>query len=328
MNCVLGIDGGASKTHCLAATQDGRVLGMGRGGPSNHQVSGLEAAMAEVAMAVDQALGQASIDAASLGMFCLAGADLPEDLTLLGQAITDLGLCQEVVVKNDTWAALHSGLSRSWGVVVVCGTGTNAAGRGRDGQEIVFPGLGRISGDWGGAADISQEIVRLVMRAWDGRGEPTALSQAVLDSLDLSSPAELLRMLYHDRLGPEQLLALAPLVFQAADSGDAVARALVKAVGTEVATTAGALIRRLSLADQNVEVVLAGSIFKAEGPLLIETVEQALLGLAPRASVVLPEVEPVVGALLLALQAMGTEVNPTVRLRIRASLPEQLTIRT
>jgi len=328
MNYVLGVDGGASKTFCLVAGEDGRILGFGRGGPSNHQVSGLKAAMAQIAHSVGEALAQAKVSSqeARLGIFCLAGADLPEDYAMLRQAVEDLGVCQKVVVKNDTMAALRSGLSRPLGVVVICGTGTNAAGRAPDGREIVLPGLGYISGDWGGGAQITQEIIRLIMRAWDGRGKPTVLLQMVLDSLGVSSPGVLLQMLYHNQLEQHQLLGLVPLLFEAAYLGDEVACQLVREVGTEVGVTARTLIRRLSIEDKDVEVVLGGSIFKAKGPLLIDTVKGVVHEVAPRASIVLPKFEPVVGALFLALEATGVEVREMVRENVETTLPQELVI--
>ncbi len=328
MNYVLGVDGGASKTLCLVGSEDGNILGFGRGGPSNHQVCGLEAAVAQIAHSVKEALAQAqaSREEVRLGIFCLAGADLPEDYAMLSQAVEDLGVCPKVVVKNDTMAALRCGLSRPWGVVVVCGTGTNAAGRAPDGREIILPGLGYISGDWGGGAGISQEIIRRVMRAWDGRGKPTALLQMVLDCLGVSSPEFLLQTLYHNQLEQHQLLGLAPLLFEAAYIGDEVACQLVKEVGTEVGVTARTLIRRLSLQDKDVEVVLGGSIFKAKGPLLIDTVKGVVHEVAPRASIVLPKFEPVVGALFLALETAGVEVTGTVGENIRTTLPQELVI--
>lgn len=328
MNYVLGVDGGASKTFCLVAREDGHILGFGRGGPSNHQVSGLEAAMAQIRYSVGEALAQAKLSAQEvlLGIFCLAGADLPEDYAMLSQAVEDLGVCQKVVVKNDTMAALRSGLSRPWGVVVICGTGTNAAGRAPDGREVILPGLGHISGDWGGGAEISQEIIRRVMRAWDGRGKPTVLLPMVLDSLGVSSPESLLQLLYHNQVEQHKLLGLVPLLFEAAYAGDEVACQLVRQVGTEVGSTARTLIRRLSLQDKDVEVVLGGSIFKAKGPLLIDTIKQVIHEVAPQASIVLPKFEPAVGALLLALEAIAVEVQGVVGEKIRTTLPQELII--
>lgn len=325
---MLGVDGGASKTLCLVASEDGNILGFGRGGPSNHQVCGLEGAVTQITHSVGEGLAQAqaSPEEVRLGMFCLAGADLPEDYAMLSQAVEDLGVCQKVVVRNDTMAALRSGLSRPWGVVVICGTGTNAAGRAPDGREIILPGLGHISGDWGGGAQISQEIIRHVMRAWDGRGKPTVLLQMVLDSLGAPSPEVLLQMLYHNQLEQHQLLGLVPLLFEAAYAGDEVACRLVREVGTEVGVTARTLIRRLSLQDKDVEVVLAGSIFKAKGPFLIDTIKGVVHQVAPRATIVLPKFEPVVGALFLGLEAAAVEVEGMVRENIRATLPQELVI--
>jgi N-acetylglucosamine kinase-like BadF-type ATPase len=282
--------------------------------------------VAEIAHAARQALGEAAVERAALGMFCLAGADLPEDYAMLGRAVEELGECQEIVVKNDTMAALRSGLSRPWGVVVVAGTGTNAAGRAPDGQEIVLPGLGYISGDWGGGGVISQEIIHLIMRAWDGRGEPTMLLQMVLDALGASSPEALLQMLHHNQVEQERLLALVPLLFEAACAGDAVAQKLVREIGTEVGITARTLIRRLSLHHQDVEVVLAGGVFKASGTLLVDTVEEVIQREAPRVAVVLPKVEPVAGALLLALEAAGVKVDERIQQNLDATLPRQLLI--
>lgn len=328
MNYVLGVDGGASKTFCLVAREDGHILGFGRGGPSNHQEFGLEAAMAQIAHSVGEAFAQAKVShrEVRLGMFCLAGADLPEDYAMLSQAVEDLGVCQKVVVKNDTMAALRSGLSRPWGVVVICGTGTNAAGRAPDGGEIILPALGPISGDWGGGAEIGQEIIRRIMRAWDGRGKPTVLLHMVLDSLGVSSPERLLQMLYRNQIEQHQILGLAPLLFEAAYAGDEVACQLVKEVGMEMGISARTIIRRLSLEDNDVEVVLGGSIFKAKGPLLIDTIKQVIHEIAPRASIVLPKFEPVVGALFLALEAVGVEVKGRVRKNIKDTLPKELFI--
>ncbi len=328
MNCAVGVDGGDSKTLCLVGTEDGRVLGFGRGGGSNHQVCGLDAALGEIAHSVGEALtqAQASAQEVQLGMFCLAGADLPEDYALLSQRIQELGVCQQAVVKNDTVAALRSGLSRPWGVVVICGTGTNAAGRAPDEREIILPGLGHISGDWGGGEEISQQIIRLVMRAWDGRGKPTVLSQMVLEALGVPSVEVLLRMLYHHQIEQERILGLVPLLFEAAYGGDQVACRLVREVGLEVGVTARTLIRRLSLQDSDVEVVLGGSIFKAKAPLLIDTITGVIHEVAPRASIVLPDFEPVVGALFLALEAAGVQVGGMVVENIRTTLPQELVI--
>lgn len=322
MRYVLGVDGGSSKTHALVVDERGRILAFGVGGASNHQVYGLQSAMSELRRAVISALDNAGLSPSviELGYFCLSGADLPEDYALLQEAVEALNLAQSIVIKNDTMAALRSGTSRSWGVVIICGTGFNAAGRSPSGQEIVLPGLGSISGDWGGGYTLSQEMIRLVMRAWDGRGKPTLLTDLVLGALSVDSVEELLSMLYHEQIGSRDLLDLVPLLFEAAHAGDQAAQELVVCMGTEVAVSANAIIRRLSLAEEDVEVVLGGSVFKGKGDLMLNTINDLVHKEAPGAFIVKPRHEPVVGAALLALEAAGVVIDEALYQLLEDSL--------
>jgi N-acetylglucosamine kinase-like BadF-type ATPase len=323
MRCVLGVDGGASKTHALVIEESGRALGFGQAGGSNHQVHGLDPAVREIAIATRSAISEAGLapEVIEVGCYCLAGADLPEDYALLQKAMEGLDLAQEVVVKNDTMAALRAGLTRAWGVVVVCGTGFNAAGRSPAGKEIILPGLGPMSGDWGGGGDLGQEMIRLVMRAWDGRGKPTLLTKLVLDALQTPSIEVLLSRLYHREIAQHRVLDLVPLLFEAAEAGDQVAEELIVRMGVEVGVTALALIRRLDLTTEDVEIVLAGSVYKGEGSLLMDTIRRTVHAEAPHARIVRPRYEPVVGAALLALDSLGLSLTEPRRKSLESTLP-------
>jgi N-acetylglucosamine kinase-like BadF-type ATPase len=326
MRCALGVDGGASKTAALVVEETGRVLGLGHAGTGNHQVSGLEPSLQEIDRAVRGALEQAHKQPGDIevGCFCLAGADLPEDYAMLRSAVNDLALAQSIIIKNDTMAALRSGVTDTWGVVVVCGAGFNAAAISPDGREIILPGLGAISGDWGGGFALSQEMIRLAMRDWDGRGIPTLLSDMILKALDSPSHEHLISRLYHQEIDSQTILDLVPLLFEASQVGDQVARNLIVQLGMEVGVTAKALIRRLSLESENVEVVLAGSVFKGKGSLLFDTVERVLRGEAVNARIIRPKYEPVVGAALLAVEAMNIPVDERFTSQLDNTLPDAL----
>src|SRR5688572_9023955 len=314
MRVVLGVDGGSSKTHAALVDESGTLLGFGKAGIANQHTSGLENGLKEVAASVRMALQAAQLQPqdVELGCFCLAGADVAEDFRILTPALEALNLARKVVVKNDTAAGLRSGLTRSWGVVIICGTGFNAAGRGRDGQEIGLPSLGPLSGDWGGGGTLGVEVAGAMMRAWDGRGQPTMLTRLVLDALHVSSEEDFLSGLYHGQITREHILALTPLLFEAAEAGDSVARELVIRMGTEVGVTANVFLRRLDLADTDAEVVLAGSVFKAKGPLLIDTATKIIHDASPKARIVRPRFEPVAGAALSALEMVGIQVTAEI----------------
>jgi N-acetylglucosamine kinase-like BadF-type ATPase len=326
MNYVVGVDGGGSKTYALVLDSHGRALGFGSGGCGNHQVHGLGPAIAEIERAVMTATEQSQIltEDIGIGCFCLSGADLKEDYRMLIPAMESLGVARQVMVKNDTLAALRAAITRSWGVAVICGSGFNAAARSPDGGEIVMPGLGFISGDWAGGGELSQEIIRMVMRARDGRGEKTLLSEMTLNCLGVPSEEALLEQLYHEKITHRELFRLVPLLFEAAEAGDQPARKLIIQLGREVAVTANALIKRLAMQEIDVEVGLAGGVFRGKGWLLIDTVARGVHQIAPRAYIRRTRYEPVVGAALLALESAGLIVDKALYRMLEDTLPGQL----
>lgn len=319
MTYILGVDGGASKTLAVLADETGTVLGVGRAGCANHQSRGLGPAIAEIRLAVERAFRRASnswhIDPADLALayYALAGADLPEDFELLDAPLDEIGV--PFVLNNDTVAALRSGTNNPNAVVVLLGSGTNAAGRNVAGQEIRLPGLGWISGDWGGGGELAEEAIRLIVRAHDGRGRPTRLRDMVLQNLGVPDVDALVSHLYLGRIERTNLLQLPPLVFEAAEAGDAVARDLVIRSADEVVTTTTAILRRLDLLTCPADVVLGGSVFRARGKLLLDTIRTRLRGVAPTARVVVPDIEPVLGALFCAMDALKVPVDERVRCR-------------
>jgi N-acetylglucosamine kinase-like BadF-type ATPase len=258
-------------------------------------------------------------DRVDVAAYCIAGADLPEDFELLRPALAGLQLAHRCRLENDIVASLRSGSDSHDVVVVGWGSGVNAFGRNAAGREIRLPALGWISGDWGGGGDLGREAIYLVVRGDDGRGRRTAMREPVLEAFGVRDVDALVRKLYFREGERVPTHTLAPIVFAAADAGDPVARDLVERAGIEIADTALALLRRLGILDAPADVVLAGSIFKAEAPLLINTVRSRLREVAPRARLVRPEVEPVLGALFCGFDLLGREVNDAIRARAQAS---------
>jgi N-acetylglucosamine kinase-like BadF-type ATPase len=321
MDIYLGVDGGASKTFALAADASGRVLGFGQAGCANHQSHGLDAALAQIGGACQQALGAS---AAHFASFCLAGADLPPDFAMLRPALQALGVAEVFDLRNDTWAAMRAGTSHPWGAVVICGSGINAAVRARDGREFVLPSLGEISGDWGGGGDIAMAAISAMAREWDGRGPPTALTERVLRHFVQPSYAALLELFYAGGLYRRDIRELAPLVFEVALDGDPTAQEIVVRNGTEIGHVAGSLLRRMEMHREPCEVVSGGSIFKGAGPLLMDAATLALHRLAPSAFFTRAKVEPVVGALLLAFELHGRAADAALLANLHATLPAHL----
>ena len=304
---VMGVDGGTTKTIALVADEQGHILGAGRGGGSNWTGEDVEIPMAVVVATAQEALRQAGlaghdIDMAVLG---LAGADWPEDHTRRRAILERSGIARRLLVKCDTFVGLRAGTRKPYGVVIVAGTGTNTAAIAPDGREWAYG----YYASYGGARDIAREGLRAVFREEDGRGPCTALTGAILGKLGYATPEALLKAMIAGQVEEARVLSLCPLVFAAAEAGDEAAATILVNQGLALAEYATALIRRYGMADLKFDVVLSGSVFKGQGPLLIGTIAQAIHQVAPRAHIVRVQFEPAVGGVLLAYDALGLAVN-------------------
>ena len=317
---VLAVDGGNSKTDVALVDEGGRLLGAIRGSTTSHQAVGLEEGMARLERLAGE-VGVSPEGPADVGVLALAGADYPSDVRLLHRAIARLGLARDVTVVNDTIGALRAGSRRPWGVAVICGHGVNGAAIAPDGRTFRFDGVGDISGDWGGGTSVGQAGQAAAVRARDGRGPRTMLEWLVPRHFGYASPGALVRALYTGRVAEERLGELSPIVFEAAVAGDEVARGIVDRLADELVAMATALIRRLRLTRLDPDVVLAGSVFRAEDPAFHSRVRDGVLAVAPAARIVRLEAPPVLGSALLGLEQLrGAAVTEEEAEALAASL--------
>ncbi|MFE4667361.1 N-acetylglucosamine kinase [Streptomyces sp. NPDC056716] len=325
---VLAVDGGNSKTELALVAADGTVLAAARGPGCSHQRLGLEGSMAalrESAARLRESAGLARGEPlARLGVFCLAGIDLPVDEDRVGAALRAEKLTESLVLHNDTFAVLWAGSPAQWGVAVGAGTGLNCVGIAPDGRDLRFAALGRISGDWvAGGRWLGVRALGQAVRAADGRGRRTALETAVPRYFGMADPLSVAEAVYTGRIAERQLLVLAPTVFRAAAEGDEVARELIDLLAQEIVTYIDTAVRRLDLARTEVPVVLGGGLFDAgDGPLL-DTVRRGVTTVAPRATVRVLTSPPVAGAALLGLRTLGAEAGSRAERRLVAQLTRQ-----
>lgn len=320
---VLAIDGGNSKTDLVLLSTDGNVHGAVRWSSLSHQVLGVGGAVAAMTSAIDRVCDVAGVPrtrpVARLGMFCLAGLDLPVDDRDVGRALEGERFVEQLVLRNDTFAVLRAGSAGHWGVAAVCGAGMNCVGAAPGGEWLRFPALGPISGDWaGGGHWLGLRALGAAVRADDGRGPATVLRDVVPACYGLSSPDSVTEAIYTGKLSKRRLVELGRPVSQTAAEGDAVATHLLYEVADELVAMVDATVVRLGLADLEVPVVLGGGIFDGPGGLFAARVRDGILRAAPRADLRRLDAPPVVGAALLGLDAVGR--SPEAEQAVRAGL--------
>ncbi len=296
---VLGIDAGGTKTVCLLADLEGRIVAQARGPGANLQAAGELEVEKTLHSVMDAAIGDRKIipSAICLG---IAGVDRDDDVAVIRGILRRLGSMARTLVVNDALVALVAGTNYGPGVVVIAGTGSIAYGCNADGFAARAGGWGYVLGDEGSGYWIGRRALRAVVREADRRGRATSLTGHVLRHFGIEKPQELVRVIYHQNLKPVAIAGLASCVQRAHDEGDEEARQILLGAANELVSSARSVMTRLQMEHDAFTIVLAGGIFQAV-PWLAGELEKRLPQIAPQAAVRVLEVEPAVGAVRLAI---------------------------
>jgi len=156
MKCVLGFDGGGTKTECVAMDLSGTVIARGRGPASNPTRIGFDAAAKGVQQAALATLAKlsepASIAALSAG---LAGTAQPQNHDRMQALLQEAFPGVRIAVCTDLQLAL-AGMPQGPAMVLVVGTGSAAVGRDSAGRQLREGGYGPAGSDEGSAFDIGR----------------------------------------------------------------------------------------------------------------------------------------------------------------------------
>lgn len=300
---VLGIDAGGTKTHCVIADENENILAEGLAGASQHQLFGIRQTEKNLQLAVSAALKEADLTLQDLSYAVLgmSGADGEDDLALLNPAAEKVLPGIPFRVVHDAWIGMYSALKEPFGVVSICGTGAGHAGRNRQGDELTLRNLDYRLGNYGGGGDLVEKALHYAFRSDEGTYEKSALEAAVPPIFGVSTMEDVCRLLKQNPLSDKERYQLPITVFQLANSGDSVCRMLIQDLGHEEGLYAAAVIRRLHMENEQVPVVLIGSLFHSDDPLLLDPFMEAVRSAAPAAYPVLPTRKPVTGAVRMAL---------------------------
>jgi N-acetylglucosamine kinase-like BadF-type ATPase len=317
---ILAVDGGNSKTDLALLTREGAVLALRRGPLSSPHHLGLDGALEVLEHLLEDAARTAGIPVdggpiAEVGALLLAGADLPAEEAELQRRIERRGWARTTLVGNDTFAVLRGGTDSGVGIGVVCGAGINATGVTADGRTVRFPALGSITGDWGGGYDLGMSALAAAARSEDRRGPRTALEALVPQHFGLDTAQGVGEAIHVGQISVDRVMELAPVVLRAADDDD-IARGIVLQLAAEVVALVRAILLRLELLDEPVQVALGGGVLHSRTPLLLDTIERELLALNPRLDIRVTDSRPIVGAALYALDTLGGDAEAHERLRI------------
>jgi len=313
--CVLCIDGGGTKTVCVLATLDGKVIGRGSGGTTNpNLVSALEIneTLQKAIQEAIQNLPELQIEAVCGG---IAGVGASEEKqvevsNVIGQILSTPPFCHalskrfnpsvNIEVVSDVVITLVAGAGKRHGIVAISGTGSVVYGETVKGQRIKVGGWGYQLDEGSGYA-IGRKAIKEILRAYDANGKTTLLAQKVLNVWNLSSMQDVVNYIYQKTTKPTDIANLAKIVNSAASAGDESAKDILRKTAKDLYFNIAAAIKQIDFGKEGATLVLSGGVLtniKIVSEIIIKKVRAEL----PAITAIQLCREPVKGAIILALR--------------------------
>jgi glucosamine kinase len=236
----LGVDGGGTRCRARIEDKHGIVLGEGGSGPATMRL-GLDKAWRSIMRACEAAAEQAGLAReefsslqAGIG---LAGLGRPGGEATLHQIAHPF---QSIRFISDGLAACLGAHGGADGAIVVAGTGSIGVGL-IGGRELRIGGYGFPISDEGSGANIGLEVIRLALRASDGRSETSPLLQEVLGTFD-RDPYQ--AVAWSEQATATDYASLAPIVLRHAGQGDPIGRRIVERAADAIGELLEMFLRR------------------------------------------------------------------------------------
>ena len=307
MKCVLGLDGGGTKTECIVLNEAGAIVAHATGPPSNPTRIGFPAAFAAIRETCDSALNSTHIQF-DVSALCagLAGTGRPENRDQMQQFLAQRFPGTVVDVRTDFELALAA-MPPGPAIVLVVGTGSAATGRDIAGSIKREGGLGPASSDEGSAFDIGRSAITAA-RGASPNGESDQLTQQIFQQLAVSdwTQVDLKSAANPDSVFPR----IFPVVAAAADSDSSIAQSVLNAAAEKLATISLRLAESLNLSQQTFHLGKTGGTI-GRSRFFDQAIDRELRSKLPNAVMTPLQVQPAEIAARIALRLFTNRTGAT-----------------
>jgi len=305
MKYVAGLDGGGTKTAVTIADERGTPVHSFVSGPMNYNGEN----ETNIRRSFEEMFGTIGRFAGGLGncsAVCIgaAGISNPEVAPRLTSLVRSCGYEGTLRIVGDQETALRGAHESAEGIILIAGTGSICYGRNAAGADHRAGGCGYLLDDEGSGYSIGRELLSAVVRAGDGRLPPTAITELVHDKLQTESVRQLIAFAHDPKTNKRDVAALAPLLSEACDAGDAAALAIARKSAEALRELVVPVADKLGL--QSGRLALAGSVL-----LRNDHVRSGLLALLaesyPKLTVYPAKKDASWGAVLMALDEAASQ---------------------
>ncbi len=298
----IGIDGGGTKTTGILLDEQQQLVAEVRGESTNFNSIGQAAARLHLHQIIENLLAHESVSVSQVAGIGLgiSGVSTPADKNVVASWVADALPGTPCEVDNDAIMALAAANGGDlFGIVVVSGTGMIVIGVNRSGQRRRVGGWGPLLGDQGSGFAIGSAALKAIADAEDGLGGPTLLTEVILSHLKLNTPRELETWAYAEYKWA-RFAALAPLVTQCAQQGDAVSCAIMERSAAILGKSIEVVAQQLGMSAEPFPCLFTGGNL-APNNLLSQRLVQYLRDQTPNASIDQRLLNPAIGAAQFAV---------------------------
>jgi len=258
MKCVLGFDGGGTKTECVLMDETGAILARSRSGASNAVNVGAKASAAALAAAGAEALRSAARPSSDIA-YILAGISGAGEPSIQAEIQANLKPSfpnATIVITSDLILSLAA-TGEIPSLVVIAGTGSAVLGRTSLNRVARAGGFGPIIGDAGSANDIGRKTVARCFQKVLNK-EKSPLTDEICRNFDCTWT----QFVDLAREKPTVIFPkVFPIVAKAAEAGDQSAQANLTMGAISLIEQVQEVVRQLQLVSVTFFLAKTGGVF-------------------------------------------------------------------
>ena len=311
----LGMDGGGTKTECvlLAKSPNGLlreenrfcVSGINYNSYSKEQI---RTALFEIGERVEKILpGGQKLAGMGIGA---AGISNPEAVPFLLKCAEKAGFSCTCEICGDDKAALVGAVGTGKGILLISGTGSVCLASDGAGHFYRAGGWGHLIDDAGSAYAIGRDILSAVVRAADGRGEKTLLTETVKKYLQISDIQQLIAYIYAPETGKKGIAKLSALLDTALEQKDEAAICIAQSAVNELMELIKAVSRQINVRTdgdrQIIPLILGGGVL-LNNRYIRDFLEKMLVKENLHIALTAPEQDAAYGAAMLEMYKAESE---------------------
>ena len=260
----LGIAGYDSQTDFALADANGRIIRSITLGNSNPVDIGIDAMKNIISNGIFQVMGNIPFNTVSIfagidGIYMLKNDELIHHLNGLNFAA--------VRCASNSLSAIRMAIGNNEGVFVTLGRGSVVFGKQREKRPFRIGGYGYLFDEPCSRYALGKGVLSAVLRAEDGSGVETILSEMVSDEIHAKYVTDRFSDIYIGIAGKRiDISNFAPILFRAIDSGDEVANNILKSNVEDLCKMVEVAAERFE--NKELTLVLCGSLLKYDSYIL------------------------------------------------------------